>query len=350
MSAKKKSPKSTKSPKPAKSHRTSASGRSRTEWAGGRFPLPVWIMEPEPYHPHLVLWMDMASRFIIHHDLLHPDAPDDELLDSFRQAASAAGAKPAVLHVPERALAQTLRKELSDRIRIEVGPIPELVEVIELMMSDMEKGEDEQSYLSQREVRPETVSLFFRASARLYGIRPWEIVETDGQILAVDAPALGVEGACLVVIGQLEESRGLVLFDSLEDYGAYAEASEELDETGSFVSPGVPTFSVNFERAGELPPGMRNEIQEHGWELPGPEAYPLILAHDAELIVRPVREKDYALATALCLALTGFLERHGSIFREEFSEPVSEEMRIDELPGRPAIRITAPHPQLVTEE
>lgn len=350
MSARKKSRKSGKSPKSSTSRGGRASRRNQMEWGCGRFPLPVWIMEPEPYHPHLVLWMDTASRFIIHHDLLHPNASDDELIDSFRKAVGAVGAEPSVLHVPERSFARILRKGLSDRIRIEVGPIPELVEIIELMMSDMEQGEDEQSYLSEGQVRPETISLFFRASARLYGIRPWEIVESDGQILALDAPTLGVEGACLVVIGQLEESRGFILFNSLEDYGAYAEAGNELDETGSFVSPGVPIFSVNFEGAADLPQGMRDEINEHGWELSGPEAYPLILAHDADLVVRPLREKDYTLATALCLALAEFLERHGTIFQEDFPATVSDEIRIEELPGRPAIRITVPHPRLATEE
>jgi len=61
-------------------------------------------------------------------------------------------------------------------------------------------------------------------------------VADDDQVLRVDIPQLGVEGACLSIIGALGESFGITLFPSHGGHEAFVAAGSEPQEDGATES------------------------------------------------------------------------------------------------------------------
>ena len=99
-------------------------------------------------------------------------------------------------------------------IEVVVAPTPELDAVVAQMVASIPAGGgDGPSYLERGRIAPQTVEALFRASEALFRTAPWNELQ-DSQAFRLDIPALGVEGACVSVIGALGESLGLVIFPS----------------------------------------------------------------------------------------------------------------------------------------
>ena len=81
------------------------------------------------------------------------------------------------------------------------------------------------SYFAGGHVSPAAVEKLFTAAFSLFAIKPWRVAD-DTQVLRMDIPALGVDGACLSIIGQLDESRGVLIFTSLDDFEQFLKANE----------------------------------------------------------------------------------------------------------------------------
>jgi hypothetical protein len=59
----------------------------------------------------------------------------------------------------------------------------------------------------------------------------------------------------------------------------------------------------------------------------------------------PLGEDDYAFAVAVLAGLTRFLSKRRQLFERAPKTQVSESITIGELPGRPEVTLTAPHPE-----
>jgi hypothetical protein len=281
-----------------------------------------------------------------------------ETLDQGSGPAEAAGAivkvvkaerpktEPAFVHalrVDDPQLAVVLRGRLGPGVTVRVEPTPEIDAVVRAMGRAIGPGDNRQSYLDNGRVTPEAVGRFFEAAAAVYRLAPWRIAQSDNQVLGLDAPSFGMEGACLSIIGGLGESHGVLVFESVDDFAEMARVGteEEIRDRGA----GMPILSINFEARKNLPPGLASEAKRHGWPVAGPRAYPWLLSLDAQGLARPLAERDYAWATAVLDALTGFLGVHGAVFEDEPETPVSWTVLIDRLPGTPSVTLTAPHPE-----
>ena len=97
----------------------------------------------------------------------------------------------------------------------------------------------------------------------------------DTQVLRMDIPALGVDGACVSVIGQLGKSRGVLSFASHDDFEAFVAAAESGAIEQSPLDQGAGWLALTFEPATELPASMRREAMEHGWPVERADGYPL---------------------------------------------------------------------------
>src|SRR5216684_1452627 len=106
------------------------------EWAGGRAPMPAYVMEEQPYRPDVILWCEAPEGLIVGHDVVDPHAPV-----SFADSLRGAMAKP-----------RSMRAE-SDESYLEDGRIPE-----------------------------SAVTRLFRATEILWNVAPWKKV-SDDQVL-----------------------------------------------------------------------------------------------------------------------------------------------------------------------
>jgi hypothetical protein len=321
--------------------------RSEIEWVGGLGSMPGYVMgEGEPYRPETLVWMS-PSGMILGHAVGKPGELIALAAESLRETI----ARPAIgpPHAPQRIrvaspeLAKALRAAL-ETIEVVCGPTPELDPVFEAMRERMgESPDDGQSWLSE-ETDPEHVGAFFRAAAALFRAKPWEIVPHDQDVLAVTIESLGIREAALSVVGRLGEVLGFILFFSIEDFEAFLDGADPLEED---EPPRMPRhFVLQFERGAEQPASLRKEIAAHGWEVAGPAAYPWVFVNDEELVSRPATPREVSIAEAISLALTQLMmEREALLAAWDGGPLVERKLLVGTHDGPVEVTLRAPFAQ-----
>jgi hypothetical protein len=320
-------------------------GGGRREWVGGVLPGPAYILDrEEPYRPDLVIWMELPDRMVVGHDLVVPEerpgALGRVLREAMRKPLVGSPRRPPAIRISDHSLVEEVRAVAGGTVPVRVAPTPELDEFLRLMQAGTarDRGEDP-GWLDEGRIRPEVVEDLFEAARLLYRISPWETA-SDDQVLRMDIPELGVDGACLSIIGNAGISTGVLIFPSLDGFLAFAESSEEQMKARATVDIGTSWISLSFEPEEDLPPVMRREMAEHGWPVAGPGACPEVRCVDPDLTVRPLTEKNLRIVAACARSLTAFFVKHRSLFKQEEIEPVCESyFDEDDL----EVRFTAPY-------
>src|SRR5580704_1245026 len=251
------------------------------EWMVGRVSLPVYVAEPEPFRPDMVLCVSQAGE--LGATTVDPDASDDGAADTVvafsRAPMVGPPRRPRLIRVGSPGLREALARRLGEGVAITLAATPEIDALAERFVADFQEkprrskgaGDGGASYLSGGRIDPELARGLFDAAARLYEAAPWTVVPSDTDVLALDVPSLGAEGLCVSVIGQMGENLGVVVFASRGDFGRFLAATAR----GAHGAFGAPTLHVGFERLPALPPRMRDEIAKHGWKCVGPSVAPV---------------------------------------------------------------------------
>ena len=318
------------------------------EWIGGRLSPPFFIHDrEEPYRPDIVIWVELPEGLIVGQDVVVPEDSDGAVARTLRGAMTqplvGSPRRPDLIRVADAATAAEVRGEVGEALPVRVAPTPELDELLEHMIASMPaSAEEEPSYFAWGHVSPAAVQKLFTACVSLFALKPWTVA-ADIQVIRMDIPALDVDGACISVIGSLDECRGAVVFPSAEAFDRYLEAAASGAIEAGSIQTGTETLALTFERATELPPAMRREAMEHGWPVASPDAYPLVERRDPDGTPRPLVERDVEIATACALALAGFFARHAAVFESDVPVPTSESYFDD---GDREVRLTVPYEAL----
>ena len=203
-------------------------------------------------------------------------------------------------------------------IPIVVGPVPELDDTFADFLENLEDAVPPRSYLGGGDIPPRLVGELFKAASLLFRTAPWRRM-SDQQIVRVDIPSLGMDGACLSVIGAAGESFGLMLFESVDDYHAFI-----LPAAPAEAEDRVAMRSLSFDTQEELPPSLLQEIEQHRWTVAGRNAYPVVLCVTAAREALAITEKDVRILTAVTRAFLAFFVRHRELFELDDPEPVRE--------------------------
>ena len=308
--------------------RGTGSRPNEREWVGGRLLPPFYITEGTPYRPELTLWLELPELAVVFFRLSKPG----EAAASFGATLSEAMDSPLIgpprrpgsVRVADACLAAEVRRVLPEAHVVE-APTPELDHVFELMSEAAEGGtRQEPSYFEDGRVGIEAVERLFRAAKALYYAAPWRVAG-DNQVLRVDIPAYGVEGACLSIIGALGQSIGLIVFPSLEGYERFLEMADAPIPPGTPIDMGTTSLSLNYEAASDLPATMHREAMEHGWPVGDHAAYPVVQHRDRDAVLRPLTERDVGVISACAASLAAFFVKHRDLFeRDALDEPVCE--------------------------
>ena len=314
-----------RTPRPLRSRKA---GGQHVEWIGGRLSPPFFIHDrEEPYRAELAIWMETGSGLVVGQNLTAPEdaegAVAQALLDALERPLAGPSREPDAIRVADASLATEVREVIGDSIPVAVGPTPELDALLEMMIESKPTGDEEESYLEDGRIPPTAISELFVVAKLLYGLAPWKTA-TEDQVLRLDVPALGVEGACVSIIGRLGESLGLLIFPSLAGWTAFARAAEEPHAPGRRPNLGSGLLSLCYESAAELPAAMRREAMSHGWPVFDAEAYPRVEHRAADGAVRPLTDRDVKLVAACATSLCTFFIKHGRRFAADQIEPVSE--------------------------
>jgi len=304
--------------------------------------LPVFVDDGGvPRRPELLVWVQMPTGIAVAHEVVSEDDGRGLarlLTRSLRQRAHAQIRPPAWLRVAEHATAAELRNELGDRFELRVAPTPELDEIFEAFVASMPDGDDDASYLEGGDVSAASVARMFEAAAHLYRVAPWKRA-ADDEVLRMDIPAFGVQGACVSIIGALGESLGLVIFPSLLAFERILATADV--PPGGAPDLGGPVLSLDFWRARDVPPSMRREMDAHGWTPPAPDAVPVVMHRERDGVPRPLTERDVRIATECAFAVASFFVRHREVFGGAPFEPVRESSSVAD--SAITVTLTAPY-------
>lgn len=297
------------------------------ELIGARYKSPVLFRDAgENIRPDIILWMEIPSGMIISTTVIDPRKPVS-FADSFEAAIGPRKnlvlPRPTSIRVPDDRLAKELRRAAGG-IPIIVAPVPEL-DAAFAELSGMAAAEAQPSYLAGGNIPEEVVAEFFAAAQSLYHNAPWLVVG-EHQVVGVDIPKLKVKGACLSVIGGNDESFGLLLFRSLEDYLAFGKRPAKKGRTKDQVA----MRSMSFGNRKELPPLMIREIKKHRWPVAGPKAYPTLFCVDKVMQPLPVTERDYRIMSACAFAFLLFFKEHRDIFEADVPAAIVKASFVDE--------------------
>ena len=332
-------------PRPADADRRRGPGPTQLfrEWIGGRLSTPFFVQDrEEPRRPDIVLWVELPDGLVVGQSMVMPGDADGAVARTLRSALTqplvGSPRRPDLIRVADAATAAEVRAEVARAIPVDVAPTPELEELLDHLVASMPAGAgNEPSYFASGRVSPAAVEKLFTACAHLFAVQPWAVAD-DTQAIRMDIPALDVDGACVSVIGGLDECPGLSIFPSVEGLERFLEAAAGLLEEG--VLPGTELLSLIFEPVAELPPSMRREAMEHGWPVASPDAYPSVVRMEPDGAPRPLVERDIEIVTAAARSLSALFARHPTVFESDWADPVCESYYDDD---DREVRLTFPY-------
>ena len=320
-------------------------------WIAARRKLPAYVKEgDEAYRPMVVLWLDPREG-IVAFELVQGDG-ERELVQLFQRAVTepmvGPPRRPARVRVEEPGLAGVLRHGLGGALPVSVGPAPMVDELMAGLFEHLgrvaaELPGPQRGYVEGAGLGRSRVRELFVAAEVLFRAAPWQDW-ADSELIAIDVPELGVEEACLVVMGMLGESFGFLLFPSLAAYEAFnqmAQQRQALDEeldADAEVDFATDFLSLNYAPLAELAPQVRTELARERWPMAAANAYPVVERRDRNAHVMPLVERDVRIATAVADALAGFF----SLRRAAVAEGEEVSMTIETEAG-PGVRLTLPY-------
>ena len=293
--------------------------RKPTEWIGGLLRPPFFVTDrDEPYRPGLVIWMDANDDLVVGQDVVLPEecegAVGRALRASMERPLEGPPRRPERVRIADAGLAEEVCAALGDATPIEIAPTPELDALLALMRDSMGNTDVEpESYLEGGRIPLATVAHLFAAGEVLYGLAPWKVAG-DGHVLRMDIPALGVEGACVSIMGSLGQSFGLIIFPSLEGFDAFVEASEHFDSESACMDLGSDSLALEFVPGADLPDAMRREVAAYGWPVADENAYPQLSYRERDGLLRPLAARDVEIAAACASSLSAFFAKHPGLF------------------------------------
>ncbi len=257
------------------------------------------------YHPDVVLCVDQDSGFLYHQQVLQPD-DGEEAVGAAAQAALAGigrenpGARVIWVARQEQvamALAACFGdadvwSESSDSF----GPWDEAYVAMDRQLGS---GRGVLPYLWRGDITTQEVGALFEAAAHYYRMKPWEFIP-DSELLEKPSPDPGGKPLLMSVMGAAGISRGLVLFDTEDDFDLTTAEDREAD-----------VVFATFEPLEAVPNTLRTEAKQHGWEIASKSAFPELLRMKGGQPV-PCSGADLRRATAafrtLAEATSGYRE------------------------------------------
>lgn len=283
--------------------------------------LRVWITPPNepPTRPYGLFIFVLENGYSVGNDLT-PEPPTADqvqaaLFKAMRKPPAITGAarRPAGIAIVDEKLAQALQPMLDEiDVRLAVVPEypPEMDDILREFEAHMNGSEEPPGLLSVKGVTPEFVGHLFAAAAEFYRARPW-IALSNEQTLAVRvAPERKPRYVSIMGNGGVEY--GLTVCEKWEDLERLFEAADDPME----ALPDKGAHSLLFDPAMYVPFDDLDAIEQHGWEVVNPDAYPVpMVYHKASSTMRrpPLKDLrwDEAALRAIPIALRDSLKPTG---------------------------------------
>lgn len=275
---------------------------------------PAWITPKNqpPYRPYLILVLD-AQNGRIRQTAIKDDRPTPEtVLEVLTQAMTRpvpGGGKrcrPARLVLDRSDMVSALAPRLLEMgIRCDYQATSAMMaQALRSLESSMNRGQLRPSLMRAAGVTVPLIAELFEAAAEFYRQAPWRWLDNLMPIeyrYPADGPA-----RYLVVMGSGGEEFGLAFYASLDDlrlqYGDHE--PEELYKK-------ITALAITFDEPMALAYDDLDALEEYGWPVAGPHAYPLPLkAVPPAARLVPLNADEVAAMAACLRAVPPFVNEH----------------------------------------
>lgn len=288
--------------------------QGKAVWMVGKHQSQALVMDNgKPYHPVMFMVVD-GEGMIRAISVGRADHGKSLLWEALTVAVEAPAAglagPPDVVVVAEEAMGKLVRDALP-RADVRVHPTPELDALFEELADKLAEGETpmEPGGEFHPSVTERHKGSWYQAAAGFFKRAPWDILEEDRALLGIMAPALGLPGAVVAIIGALGEGLGFLLFHSLEDHGRYCEMAASLDEGMPPDLDRMPEhYALNYIPVAELSKPARKSFMKAGHPLAGKDAFPELLRIDARMVTQPVGVDDLRRCELVCKVVLWLLD------------------------------------------
>ncbi|HEX2095180.1 MAG TPA: hypothetical protein VHG28_22475, partial [Longimicrobiaceae bacterium] len=248
-------------------------------WQVDLAPLAVRIDAEPGARPAAVLVVE--NGVVLHVELQNtpPAEPEEvaaELERAIMHAANQTGSWPERVEVRDAEVARYLSRALARR-EVEVVRATRL-EALDVLAADLREHLTGLAPTAPAATSPETwlgwglpretIAELFRAAADFWRRHPWRWLPSDVPIFALEGTSR--PWTC-TVLGNAGEEFGLALYAETDDF------FRMFEDGPPFANATGPILSLTYDRATDLPQRMRREVAAAGWEVAGPDAYPVLI-------------------------------------------------------------------------
>jgi hypothetical protein len=322
----------------------------RPEWAGGVVTLPSYITEGgKTYRPCVIIWIDVATEMILGASVIHPQdvlaAAGANLRDTARDPKAGSPIMPRRVRVATPELAEALHRASIDGVDVVCAPTPELDRAVDSLFEHF-ASEDQEPDLNyvRGDVTAERTAAMFRAAARLYRTRPWNVIPSDNHLISITSESLGLRDAAISVIGQAGKVHGFALFACVDDFDQFGDASDAIERGEPPMFP--YHVALTYARRTDVGRGLLDEIAAHRWEVASVAAHPVITVLDREMIGRGPTRSEMLRVEAIAVSLAEIVREYSSELREAFDggSKLVLHKQVATTRGQVELEISAPHP------
>lgn len=304
-------------------------------WQADFRQVPDWItVGGEKMRTWTVLVTSRTNDLVLAHSIVEESPSANHLWDTLVQAMQnpVAGKphRPIQLQVRTDERWTNLKPHVEE-IGIELMGNPTL-DQMDVLFDDMHQhlvGKPRTGLLEMPGVTPEQVAGFFDAAAGFYRSAPWKDVGDD-VTLKIECAKYESGPWYAVIMGQAGMTLGLALYEHLRVVQRMQQG--ELSHEGHASKAVV--LSVTFGEQTELAVNDLEAIQQHGWNLAGPEAYPCTFKKERGMSIRPLLTWELELLEGCLRIIPEFVGRR----KEEDTTP--EEMTVQVASGQLQLKLS----------
>lgn len=263
-------------------------------WEADIRPASAWVTgEGEPYRPWLALVASRTQDRILVPDVTTTRPDDGHLARLVLRAIRATGIRPERLEVATTAMAAALAAGLEPAgvpVTAAVGGLQAIEQVAEALAEGTAGPETLRPLVGVPGMTDTLQRGLYAAAADFYRARPWRRLPGDAPL---DVRGPGGRLVHVVVMGQSGVQQGLAIYEDRDALAAALGGDEQ-------AAVRTSSLAVMYGEPFEISPRDYDAIERSGFDVAGPEAWPLVIRLDPGFATRPPLVWEVELITA-CL-------------------------------------------------
>lgn len=282
---------------------------------------PAWVTgEGQPYLPWLAIVASRAGDELLNVDMTRSRPESESLVRFVGRTMLAAGVRPEQVRVTDQALSATLAAAFTDldvTVTATTGSLPAIDGLIKSLAESLTPPEAVAPLSTVPGITTQVGRAFYAHAAAFYRRRPWRRLPGDAAIIVCVPAADGAEERLVhaVVMGHVGMVQGLAVYED----AAALEAARCGDLDQAARGTGLSTM---FGEAFEISAVDYEWIERSGFEVAGPEAWPMPVRINPGMNLRPPLVWELELLTGCLRDVPEFIAavpkpRPGLLSRQE---------------------------------